>query len=308
MGEECHSDEPPGVSGACGECGVSDVSGGYRERASRLAGAVLWTRTAPPAARPVLPDGCMDLIWSEGGRLLVAGPDTGPHFPGGVVPGAVPHGLEGPHRLGSPDGPESPHGLEGTGGTSFVGLRFAPGQGPAVFGVPAHELRNRRVPLADLWPAGRVRELAGRLAAARETGDGGGGVGIGGIGIGGVGGVGRVLEETAGARLQDVDATTARGRTAAVAAALARGRPVAEVARSVALSERQLHRLSLDAFGYGPKTLTRVLRFVRALDLARSGMPRAQVAACAGYADQAHLAREVKVLAGAPMGVLLAPG
>lgn len=98
------------------------------------------------------------------------------------------------------------------------------------------------------------------------------------------------------------------GRTAAVAAALARGCPVAEVARSVALSERQLHRLSLDAFGYGPKTLTRVLRFVRALGLARSGMPRAQVAARAGYADQAHLAREVKALAGAPMGALLAPG
>ncbi|MFG2527641.1 helix-turn-helix domain-containing protein [Streptomyces sp. NPDC048516] len=276
---------------------MSEVSGGYRERASRLAGAVLWTRTAPPSARPVLPDGCMDLIWSEGGRLLVAGPDTGPHFPGGVVPGAVPHDLEGPHRLENPHGLASSHGLEGTGGGLFVGLRFAPGQGPAVFGVPAHELRNRRVPLADLWPAGRVRELAGRLAAARETG-----------GAGGVGGVGRVLEETAGARLQDAEVTTARGRTAAVAAALARGRPVAEVARSVALSERRLHRLSLDAFGYGPKTLTRVLRFVRALDLARSGMPRAQVAACAGYADQAHLAREVKALAGAPMGVLLAPG
>ncbi|REK86328.1 AraC family transcriptional regulator, partial [Streptomyces inhibens] len=98
------------------------------------------------------------------------------------------------------------------------------------------------------------------------------------------------------------------GRTAAVAAALARGRPVAEVARAVALSERQLHRLSLDAFGYGPKTLARVLRLVRALDLARSGMPYAQVALRAGYADQAHLAREVKSLAGAPMGVLLGPG
>ncbi|MFF8783743.1 helix-turn-helix domain-containing protein [Streptomyces sp. NPDC015125] len=249
---------------------------------------------ATPSARPVLPDGCMDLIWSEGGRLLVAGPDTGPHLPGGVVPGVLPHGVEGPHGL------ESPRGLEGTGGTRFVGLRFAPGQGPAVFGVPAHELRNRRVPLAELWPAGRVRELAGRLAAAWAPGDG--------SDTGGVGGVGCVLEEAAGVRLQDADATTTGGRTAAVAAALARGAPVAEVARSVALSERQLHRLSLDAFGYGPKTLTRVLRFVRALDLARSGMPRAQVAACAGYADQAHLAREVKALAGAPMGVLLAPG
>ncbi|MER7163197.1 helix-turn-helix domain-containing protein, partial [Streptomyces lydicus] len=98
------------------------------------------------------------------------------------------------------------------------------------------------------------------------------------------------------------------GRTAAVAAALARGRPVAEVALSVALSERQLHRLSLDAFGYGPKTLARVLRLVRALDLARAEVPWAEVAARAGYADQAHLAREVKSLAGAPMGALLTSG
>lgn len=242
--------------------GPSGVPGGYQERASRVAGAVLWSRTMQPSARPVLPDGCTDLIWSAG-RLLVAGPDTGPQSVGGVPAG-----------------------------TSFVGLRFAPGQGPAVFGVPARELRDRRVPLADLWPAGRVRELTERLAAAGEPG--------------GAAGIGRLLEEAAAARLRE--GTGDDGRTAAVAAALARGHPVAEVARAVALSERQLHRLSLDAFGYGPKTLTRVLRLVRALDLARSGMPYAQVAARAGYADQAHLAREVKSLAGAPMGGLLTPG
>ncbi|MFI9050287.1 helix-turn-helix domain-containing protein [Streptomyces sp. NPDC053427] len=241
---------------------------GYRERRSRLAGAVLWTNTMLPSARPVLPDGCTDLIWTEG-RLLVAGPDTGPYHPGqgGARPGTL------------------PHGLKGMGGTPVTGLRFAPGQGPAVFGVPAHELRNLRVPLEQLWAPGRVRELAGRVAAEGA----------------------RALEDAAGARLAEAAPGTAT-RTAAVAAALARGRPVAEVARSVELGARQLHRLSLDAFGYGPKTLTRVLRFVRALDLARAGMPYAEVAARAGYADQAHLAREVKSLAGAPMGVLLAPG
>ncbi|MER6310328.1 helix-turn-helix domain-containing protein [Streptomyces sp. NPDC001657] len=224
-------------------------------------GAVLWTTTTGPSARPVLPDGCTDLIWSEG-RLLVAGPDTGPYRPGGVPPG-----------------------------TGYTGLRFAPGQGPAVFGVPAHELRDRRVPLADLWPAAHVRELTER-AAERAA-------------LGVPAGVGRVLEEAAGARLRQA---AGDARTAAVAAALARGRPVAEVARAVALSERQLHRLSLDAFGYGPKTLARVLRFVRAMELARAGMPYAEVAVRAGYADQAHLAREVKSLAGAPMGALLGSG
>ncbi|MFH8571576.1 helix-turn-helix domain-containing protein [Streptomyces sp. NPDC017993] len=240
----------------------AELSGGYRERASRLPGAVLWTATTPPSPGPVLPDGCTDLIWGEG-RLLVAGPDTGPHLLDDVAPGA-----------------------------RYVGLRFAPGQGPAIFGVPAHELRDQRLPLADLWPADRVRELAERVGAAAAPG--------------------RVLEEAAAARLREPAGPVVRSlrpaRTAAIAAGLARGLPVAEVARSVALSERQLHRRSLDAFGYGPQTLARVLRLVRALGLARSGVPYAQVAARAGYADQAHLAREVKSLAGAPLGVLLGPG
>jgi AraC-like DNA-binding protein len=70
------------------------------------------------------------------------------------------------------------------------------------------------------------------------------------------------------------------------------------VACEVGLSERQLLRRSLASFGYGPKTLARVLRMERALALATGGMPAADVAASVGYADQAHLSREVKALAG----------
>ncbi|MEU9110900.1 helix-turn-helix domain-containing protein [Streptomyces sp. NPDC048483] len=140
--------------------------------------------------------------------------------------------------------------------------------------------------MEDLWPAGRVREPAGRVA---DEGAG-------------------ALEEAAAARLREAPAPAPDARTAAIAGALARGRPVAEVARTAGIGERRLHRFSLDAFGYGPKTLTRVLRLVRALALARPGTPYAEVAARAGCADQAHLAREVKAPAGAPMGVVLASG
>ena len=91
-----------------------------------------------------------------------------------------------------------------------------------------------------------------------------------------------------------------------IADALRDGRPVAAVADKVGWSERQLHRRSLAAFGYGPKTLERVLRMGYALQLSRGGVPMASVAARAGYADQAHLAREVKALAGVPLGTLLA--
>lgn len=266
VGEERDRGEPVGASAAAVRRAVRVT---YRERTSRLPGAVLWTTTTVPGAGPVLPDGCTDLLWSAG-RLLVAGPDTGPQAQDGVAPA----------------------------GTRWVGLRFAPGQGPAVFGVPAHELRDRRVPLEDLWGARRARELAARAAAADAPG--------------------AVLEQAARDRLRaagrwtdgaTTDVLPGRdGRTAAIASGLGRGRPVAEVARLVGMGERQLHRHSLAVFGYGPKTLGRVLRLVRALELARAGVPYAEVAARAGYADQAHLAREVKSLAGAPMGTLLRAG
>jgi AraC-like DNA-binding protein len=66
-----------------------------------------------------------------------------------------------------------------------------------------------------------------------------------------------------------------------------------------------LHRRCLDAFGYGPKMLARVLRMNAALDRARAGLALAEVAAVSGYADQAHLTREVKALAGVTPSVLL---
>ncbi|MGH3680741.1 MAG: AraC family transcriptional regulator, partial [Natronosporangium sp.] len=61
---------------------------------------------------------------------------------------------------------------------------------------------------------------------------------------------------------------------------------------------------SLAAFGYGPKLLARILRFRHATGLAAAGLRFAEVAAVAGYADQAHLAREVRELSGVPLRTL----
>ncbi|MEU4751642.1 helix-turn-helix transcriptional regulator, partial [Micromonospora tulbaghiae] len=92
---------------------------------------------------------------------------------------------------------------------------------------------------------------------------------------------------------------------ARVAARLAAGATVAATAAEVGLGERALHRRSRALFGYGPKTLARILRMRRALDLARTGAPLAEVAVRSGYADQAHLTREVRELAGVPPTRLL---
>ncbi|WHX18653.1 helix-turn-helix domain-containing protein [Streptomyces malaysiensis subsp. malaysiensis] len=237
----------------------------YHERRALIGrGAVVWTRTAGTGPQRVLPDGCTDLIWSEAGsgpdgELLVAGPDTRAHL-----------------ALGPP-------------GSRAVGLRFAPGTGPAVLGVPAHELRDTRVPLAALWPGAEVRRLAELIATERAAGR--------------QAAASRLLEEAAGYRLRTAEPPDPL--LAAIVAGVSRGTGVAGIAAAVGLGERQLHRRSLAAFGYGPKTLGRVLRLNQALDLARACVPFAEVAATAGYADQAHLAREVRALTGVPLGRLL---
>ncbi|MFC8429051.1 DUF6597 domain-containing transcriptional factor [Streptomyces sp. NPDC057253] len=220
----------------------------YTERASRLAGAVLWTGDG---AGRVLPDGCMDLLWHDG-RLLVAGPDTRAYV------------------------------TEGAPGT-WVGLRFHPGSAPAFLGVPAHELRDRRVELADLWPASEVRRLRSRIARAPDPAG--------------------ALEDIALERAAPPDPVLH-----ALVNALDAGLPVGATADELGLGARQLHRRSLVAFGYGPKTLARILRLRRALVLARAGVPYAETAARSGFADQAHLARDVRELAGVPLGRLLGAG
>ena len=223
----------------------------YEERPSRLPGAVVWHRRPAPSTQPqrVLPDGCMDLMW-YGDRLMVAGPDAAAWM--------------------SP----IPAGVHST------GLRFPPGTGPSVFGLPAHELRDRRVPLEDLWPAGEVRRLAEQVFEAADQGV--------------------ALERIAAGRRPVPDRLIDE-----IVTRLRCGATVAGTAEAVGLGERQLHRRSLAAFGYGPKTLERILRLHRALDLAHRGVPFAAVATTAGYADQAHLAREVKALAGVPLGALI---
>ncbi len=179
----------------------------------------------------------------------------------------------GPHRTAAPVG------------TAYAALRFGPGTAPAVLGVPADALRDQRVALGELWPRAEVEPVVARLHDAHA------------------GTPTEVLEQVAADRLRGspVDPLAAE-----VARRLGEGQPVAEVAAAVGLGERQLHRRSLALFGYGPKVLARVQRLQRALALARGGSPLSAAAAEAGYADQAHLAREVRALAGTTMGQLAA--
>ncbi|WP_305789267.1 helix-turn-helix domain-containing protein [Symbioplanes lichenis] len=161
-------------------------------------------------------------------------------------------------------------------GSRYFAVRFAAGTGPGVLGLPADELTDRQVPLDALVPAAESRRIAGAgdpLAA---------------------------LMAFVTRRWQPPDETMVTVHRAARS-----GLPVAAIADVCGLSLRQLQRRVTAAYGYGPKTLARILRLQRALPAARGGRPFAEVAVAAGYADQAHLSREVKALAGVSLGDLV---
>jgi AraC-like DNA-binding protein len=173
--------------------------------------------------------------------------------------------------------------------TLVVGVRLRPGAAAGVLGLPASELSDRDTPLRDIWGPGadalsaRVveqRSIAARLAAAAAA----------------------LAGRLAGAGPPDP-------MIAAATRWLARhpeGR-VADLARLLEVGERRLRRRFVAAVGYGPKTLQRVLRLQRLLALAGGsrGASLATLAAEAGYADQAHMSRELRLLTGRSPGALL---
>jgi AraC-like DNA-binding protein len=225
----------------------------YRERPSRVPGAFVWNGNGGGETR-VLPDGCMDLIYREG-EVMIAGPDTRAHV------------------------------VDGNEWSSAVGLRFAPGFGPRVIGIPAHEFADLRVSLDNVWSSRDARNLVERLVESDDPG--------------------ALLEVIA------IERASADHPDALLVDHVARragsGDTVTAIAAAVGLGTRQLQRRCADAFGYGAKTLSRILRMTRALDMVRGGTPLAATAAQTGYADQAHLSREVKQLTGVTIGQLVVP-
>lgn len=76
---------------------------------------------------------------------------------------------------------------------------------------------------------------------------------------------------------------------------------VAGIARRMGLSHRQLQRMFTREIGLPPRQYLRFVRFRGAmLDVQESTGPLADTAAAQGFADQAHMAREFRALAGIP--------
>lgn len=168
-------------------------------------------------------------------------------------------------------------------GIVTLGVRFRPGVAAALLGVAASELRDSNVPLRELWPRAR-HDIAGDLAF--DVSDA--------LSLpAAVSVVNALLEQATPADRFVVDATRWFAQHP--------GQSAAAFVAGSGVSERHARRRFQDHIGYGPKTLQRILRMQRVLWLlSRPGPPRslASLALAAGYADQAHLTREMRALTG----------
>jgi AraC-like DNA-binding protein len=164
-------------------------------------------------------------------------------------------------------------------------MRFLPGAVAPLLGVPASEIVGARLPLESFWN-GKARELIGAIGDAQEPHI-----------------VAKRLETALARMAEDFDPPDESCRMILRCIARRRDarRPVMpELLSTLGLSQRTLRRHCEHAFGYGPKTLDRVLRMQRFLALARTrpSLGLATLAGMAGYADQAHLTREARRMTG----------
>ena len=228
-------------------------------------------RTGGPLARPELPHGGVTIIVNLGPDLVLDGERHG-SFAAGLY--------------------ERPVATEHPGEQAGLQLYVSPPAARMLLGLPLAELTERAVPLEELL--GRAgRELPERLLDRPGWPE----------------------------RFALMDALVARRLRAAapppapVVEAWARlvasgGRArIEDVARAIGWSRRHLATRFGAELGLPPKAYARVLRFERVVAALRGPdpPPLAALAAATGYADQAHLTREVRAFAGTTPGALEFP-
>jgi len=221
-----------------------------------------WTRgpTAPNAAPAhVIPDGCIDLVLAYGSVSGSQAPEAS------LAVGTMTR----PLVIGASDA------------VAYVGVRFWPGRALPFLGVPAAQLTDLRVDIADVWQdrgAGlenlHGREPADALSAFE----------------------GLLVERITRARTLDLTVD------AAVRAILRAGGnlSISSLAPALGVTRQHLARAFGLHVGVPPKMFARVARVRRALAKARvsTTVDWAALAIDSGFYDQAHLSGEVKELTG----------
>ena len=227
--------------------------------------------------RRELPTGTAVLVFNLGPELRVEHPlETRTIFAGGT---------------GFYTGPSATYAVTETDGAQEGGqvMLTLPGA-RRLFGRPLGEVGDRLTEPADLLGAA-AREITGRLMDARSPGH-------------------RlaILEQAMASRFADgraapPDLEWAWERLRASAGRVRVGAPAAELGCSRKHLTLRFHH----EFGMPPKLFGRILRFDRAMHLLRRQPSPgwAELALACGYADQAHLVREVRAFAGSPPAAFL---
>jgi len=166
-------------------------------------------------------------------------------------------------------------------GGRLTGVRLAPGAGHALLGIALDEIVGERIDLRYLWGPeadslamamhdqhAPLRPLLAAMAARQAAPD---------------------------PRMAHLFSRLAAGDAP----------PVPALARELAVSERSLRRLCQAHFGYGTKTLDRILRLQRLLGGDAGPGRLTEAAIAAGYADAAHLAHDARDLSGLTPGELM---
>jgi AraC-like DNA-binding protein len=170
-----------------------------------------------------------------------------------------------------------------------IQLNLTPVGARLVFGVALHELTGRVVHLDDLLPPGE-RGLADRLAALPSWDER-------------FDAVEALLAARLAAATVPVDVVAWACRRIEASAG---GVDIGRLADELGYSGKHLITLFRDRVGVPPKRLARLVRFDHLIRRLRAGPPAtwAELAAELGFADQAHLTREIRRFTGVtPTGV-----
>ncbi|MFI2642108.1 helix-turn-helix domain-containing protein [Streptomyces sp. NPDC018610] len=160
-----------------------------------------------------------------------------------------------------------------------IRVRLRPGVARSMFGVPVSELRDRAVPLTELWGdrAARLEHRLNRLSGTDSV-------------------LRRIEDALLAGPHHDADLRDPLLREA-VESLSSTGDRVAALARRLSVSERHLRDLFTDRVGLAPKRFTRIQR-VRTV-LAGAGSAKwAGLAVDSGYYDQSHMAADFHELMG----------
>lgn len=206
---------------------------------------------------------------------------------------AMPDHAQPPDRFGALVGGlhVAPALIRHDGNQHGVQLAVTPAGARALFAMPAAALASTVVTLGDALGPSPAAELHDRLRDAR-------------------GWAARfaVLDDVLSRALTEPRAARPEVVRAWDRIATTRGRvDITSVARDVGWSRRHLSEQFRTEFGHAPKAVARVMRFEHSrARVEQPGAVLARVAAECGYADQAHMARDWRDLAGASPSAWLA--